>query len=330
MPRLRWSREVDFPVQMGITANARQSILSGSLSFLNRREMVGFPPDWKRADLPLLWLYNLHYHEFLWQLDFEQAREVVQDWVANHGPGTVQMGWEAYPTSLRLANWCMVFFGRYRAQTLRDEQFCAALWASICDQAEHLRRNLEWHLLGNHLLENAVALALVGSCFAHPVAEAWFEKGCAILDRGIARADPRGWRAHRTLADVPMSGALRAFAFERDWRWYIERTGETVSQASGEVARRPDPSRWRHRTAQRQCDWHLPGAASIDEKSRRKIAATQVLRACRKRLLRCPDQRWELYHLRLRGHWPGLPARAWACRFVLIRAFVARCAGGGR
>lgn len=185
MPRLRWSREVDFPVQMGVTANARQSILSGSLSFLNRREMVGFPPDWKRADLPKLWLDNLHYHDFLWSLEFGQAREVGADWIANYRMGKGLIGWEAYQISLRLANWCMVFFGRYRAQTLRDEQFCAALWASICDQAEYLRRNLEWHLLGNHLLENAVAFALVGSCFAHPVAEAWFEKGCAILDREL-------------------------------------------------------------------------------------------------------------------------------------------------
>ena len=83
MPRLRWSREVDFPVPMDITVNDRQSILSGSLSFLNRREMIGFPPDWKRADLPKLWLDNLHYHEFLWSLEFGQAREVGVDWIAN-------------------------------------------------------------------------------------------------------------------------------------------------------------------------------------------------------------------------------------------------------
>ena len=185
VPRLRWSQDVDFPALAGDAANDRQSILSGSLSFLNRREKVGFPPDWNRADLPSLWLYNLHYHEFLWRLDFEHAREVVRDWVANHESGTVQVGWEAYPISLRIANWCMIFLGRYRAQTLGDGRFCDALWASICDQAEHLRRNLEWHLSGNHLLENAMALALVGSCFEHPVAEAWFERGCAILDREL-------------------------------------------------------------------------------------------------------------------------------------------------
>ena len=185
MPGLRWDQDVNFPAPAGDTANERNLTLSGSLAFLNRRETVGFPPKWNRTDLPRLWLYNLHYHEFLWELEFEQARAVVLDWAANHGPGGVQVGWEAYPTSLRLANWCAIFFGRYRSRTLTDEPFCEKLWASIYEQAEHLRRNLEWHVLGNHLLENAVALALVGSCFEHQAARVWFGKGCAILTREL-------------------------------------------------------------------------------------------------------------------------------------------------
>lgn len=185
MPGLRWAQDVNFPAPAGDTANERNVTLSGSLTFLNRRETVGFPPKWNRTDLPRLWLYNLHYHEFLWELEFEQARAVVLDWVANHGPGGAQVGWEAYPTSLRLANWCAIFFGRYRSRTLTDEPFCEKLWASIYEQAEHLRRNLEWHVLGNHLLENAVALALVGSCFEHQAARVWFGKGCAILTREL-------------------------------------------------------------------------------------------------------------------------------------------------
>ena len=185
IPGLRWAQDVNFPVPAGDTTNDSDTIALGSLTFLNRQETVGFPPDWKRAALPRLWLYNLHYHEFLWELEFEQAREVVLDWVANHESGATQAGWEAYPTSLRLANWCAIFFGRDRSRTRMDEQFCERLWASIYEQAEHLRRNLEWHLLGNHLLENAVALSLVGSCFEHQAAKAWFGKGCAILEQEL-------------------------------------------------------------------------------------------------------------------------------------------------
>ena len=184
-PKLRWPEGVDFPVPTGSTDNAQSSIVLGFLTFLNQRKMIGFPPDWNCTNMPPLWFDNLYYHEFLWQLEFEQARTVVLDWIADYWLKSNRTGWESHRTSLRLANWCAIFFGHYRAQTQMDEQFCQTLWASIYEQAEHLRRNLEWHLLGNHLLENAVALALVGSCFVHPAAEAWFEKGCAILDREL-------------------------------------------------------------------------------------------------------------------------------------------------
>ena len=45
--------------------------------------------------------------------------------------------------------------------------------------------NLERHLLGNHLFENAVALALTGSCFDHPKARRWFMRGVRILERQL-------------------------------------------------------------------------------------------------------------------------------------------------
>ena len=185
LPQLRWSKEVVFPEPLGNVANNRKLILSGSLTFLNHQEPIGFPPNWNVTDLPRLWVYNLHYHEFLWQLRFEQARQVVLDWIANHRPEPGRAGWEAYPTSLRLSNWCALFFGRYRAETVTDEALCRILWASVSEQADYLRRSIEWHLFGNHLLENAVALALAGSCFEHSAAKAWFRKGCMILEREL-------------------------------------------------------------------------------------------------------------------------------------------------
>ena len=182
---MRWSEDVDFPAPPASTANDQHSLLSGSLAFLNRQETIGFPPTWNVTDLPRLWVYNLHYHEFLWQLRFEQARQVVLDWIANHRPEPGRAGWEAYPTSLRLTNWCALFFGRYRTETVADEGLCEVLWGSLCQQADHLGRHLDWHLLGNHLLENAVALTLVGSCFEHPAARAWYKTGYAILEREL-------------------------------------------------------------------------------------------------------------------------------------------------
>ena len=166
-------------------ADDQPDVLSGVLTFQNRSVTVGFPPDWNRTDLPRHWLYHLHYHDFLWALPFERAREAARHWMAHHPPGPGRTGWEPYPTSLRLANWCALFLGRHRARTLADPAFRDALWAGVRRQAGHLERNLEWRLLGNHLLENAAALAVAGSGFAHPDADRWLATGLRLLAREL-------------------------------------------------------------------------------------------------------------------------------------------------
>lgn len=160
-------------------------MLSGLFTFQSQQEALGFPPDWNRTGPPLLWLYHLHYHEFIWELPFDRARAVAKDWIARHPCGPDRVGWQPYPTSLRISTWCAYFFGRHRSRTLGDDAFRNTLWRSTCEQAYHLARNVEWHLLGNHLLENAVALVLAGSCFDHASARAWLQKGRALLAREL-------------------------------------------------------------------------------------------------------------------------------------------------
>ena len=175
----------DAPGDAAGRANPAADVRSGALTFLNRREAVGFPPDWRAAGTPKLWRYNLHYHEFLEGLAFEPARDVVLDWIARHRPGAGQVGWEPYPLSLRLSVWCAVFLGPHRARTLADARFRDLLWASMAEQADLLRARPERHLLGNHLLENGAALALAGSLFDHPAARRWLGAGRRILEREL-------------------------------------------------------------------------------------------------------------------------------------------------
>ena len=174
-----------WPAAFPAPAGDQPAVLSGVLTFQNLPVTVGFPPDWNRTGLPRHWLYHLHYHEFLWTLPFERAREAALHWMAHHPPGPHRIGWEPYPTSLRLANWCALFLRRHRGRTLADPRFRDALWASVRLQARHLMRNLEWRLLGNHLLENAAALALAGSSFTHPDAGRWLATGRGLLSREL-------------------------------------------------------------------------------------------------------------------------------------------------
>jgi uncharacterized heparinase superfamily protein len=157
----------------------------GRFRFLNREEDLGFPPRWSSPELPRLWQYHLHYFEWLWELPLAEARAAVRDWMARHGLARGRVGWEPYPTSLRLSNWCGYFHGRHREEVAEDRPFRAELWASIYRQAEWLRRHLETHLLGNHLLENAVALALCGACFDGGAAREWLRTGRDLLRREL-------------------------------------------------------------------------------------------------------------------------------------------------
>ena len=180
----RWEPRDEF-LATGPQNNASSDILGGNLCFLGRTEEVGWPPMWQIEKAGRLWEYNLHYFEYLWSLDFDSARKVVRDWIANHPLERRAPGWEPYPTSLRLMNWCAVFFARHAERTVADQAFRDELWRSTYLQAEWLLRHVETHLMGNHLLENAVALAFCGSCFGGEAAERWKKAGMDLLSEQI-------------------------------------------------------------------------------------------------------------------------------------------------
>jgi uncharacterized heparinase superfamily protein len=184
-PGRRWRPRCDFPPP-GPQRHRPEELRAGAFTFLNRSERLGWPPRWTNPELPRLWEYNLHYFEYLWALPYEDARCVVRDWVARHGLARGRVGWEPYPTSLRLLNWCAYFYGRHRERSEADRELRADLWASIQLQADWLAGHPEYHLLGNHLLENGAALAFCGACFGGAQAQAWLRSGVEILTRELA------------------------------------------------------------------------------------------------------------------------------------------------
>jgi len=181
-PPIEWGRTpIDEFLAPGVQANRAETVKQGRFEFLNRAEDLGWPPRWSCDELPKLWQYNLHYFEYLWALDLADARTVVLDWIRRHDLGKDRVGWEPYPTSLRLMNWCCVLPDKFRQQTDADDEFRRLVFQSSFKQAEWLSRHLETHLLGNHLLENGAALAMVGARFDGPAAERWLRVGKRIL-----------------------------------------------------------------------------------------------------------------------------------------------------
>ncbi len=157
----------------------------GDFAFLNKRRHLGWPPQWDPEGVSLLWRFHLHYFEYVWGLDFDDAHQAAVHWISDQEPDRKLPSWSSYVISLRLQNWSAYFFSQHVSRFNGDPEIAAPLWESMYSQAEHLSRNLETHLLGNHLWENGVALAMVGACFEDEAAERWLRKGMCVLDREI-------------------------------------------------------------------------------------------------------------------------------------------------
>ncbi len=145
--------------------NTREDLLEGIWSFINQKNTLGFPPKWEVPEVSKLWHYNLHYFDYIWSLNFEEARILVQDWLNRCSPRGLPEAWEPYVLSLRLSNWCHYFYGKNKEKMGSEEEFESEIRKSIFAQAVKLEKNLETHLLGNHYIENLVSLCTVGNYF---------------------------------------------------------------------------------------------------------------------------------------------------------------------
>lgn len=135
---------------------------------------------WDNPACDKLWRYNLHYFDDLNAHDSgERAAwhaDLLAAWIRENPPGS-GTGWEPYPTSRRIVNWIQWM--------LRRESGDAEVRANLATQTRWLRRRLEHHILGNHLIANAKALVFAGLFFEGPEAESWLQQGLEILAREI-------------------------------------------------------------------------------------------------------------------------------------------------
>jgi len=148
--------------------------------FLNEERLVVTAADWQGASWPRLWVYNLHYFDDLNAIGSEERaglhRALIERWIRENPPGT-GTGWEPYPTSLRICNWIKWFL---RGATATPQEL-----NSLAVQLRWLAENLEYHLLGNHLLANAKALVMGGLFFEGAEADRWFQLGASVLEEQL-------------------------------------------------------------------------------------------------------------------------------------------------
>ena len=148
-------------------------------SFLGEAGSLGVY-GWDGHGREKLWRYNQHYFNDLIaasaSLRYAWHLNLLENWVELNPPA-FGVGWEPYPTSLRIVNWVK--------WSLSGGTLSTSCIQSLAVQVRYLSRRLEWHLLGNHILANAKAMVFAGLFFQGDEANYWLEKGLRILEREL-------------------------------------------------------------------------------------------------------------------------------------------------
>ena len=128
-------------------------------TFLNLEKKFSHRINWDFKEYGKLWTYNLNYFDFINQknsVNLILEYEIIINEFINELP-TLQNANEPFPTSLRIINLI-----KFITTTNKNHQ----LWnESIYAQLYILDDQIEFHLLGNHLLENSFALTIGGLFF---------------------------------------------------------------------------------------------------------------------------------------------------------------------
>lgn len=151
---------------------------SNNFQFLNSsHKVLNF---FYKKELPKLWLYNLHYFDYIITKEglcnVKHSKRLIYNWVFAE-KDNLKIGLEPYPTSLRIVNWIkwLIFTG------VKDNK----LNNIILSQTKFLSKQIEWHIMANHLIANAKALLFSGVYFSCKEASGFRKLGEKILKQEI-------------------------------------------------------------------------------------------------------------------------------------------------
>ena len=143
---------------------------NGYFNFLNISHKFQNSINWNHSEYGKLWTYNLNYFDFLNQEDIrtQDALDLIYDFINKEE--TLKDAIEPFPISLRGINWIKFLTNN----KIDDENINQILYKHY----NILLDNLEYHLLGNHLLENAFSLLFAAYYFQD---EKFYKKSIKIL-----------------------------------------------------------------------------------------------------------------------------------------------------
>lgn len=139
-------------------------------SFLNLTKTFKNKIEWGYKEYGALWNYNLQYSNWLHQNDINDQEKLKLIRSLYRALEVREIILEPYPVSLRAIN--VIRFCSSR--TIYKSDILANLHAEL----NFLSHRYEYHILGNHLLENAFALSMGGAFFKNSV---WRDNALKIL-----------------------------------------------------------------------------------------------------------------------------------------------------
>ena len=130
--------------------NPNSYLGDNEFSFLNLAKDFNKEIDWNFAEYGKLWEFNLNYFDFLNQknIKIKDGIALIKNFLEKEN--VLKDGKASYPISLRGINW-VKFLAK---NNISDQKIDQALY----NHYQILLYNPEYHLLGNHLLENGFAL----------------------------------------------------------------------------------------------------------------------------------------------------------------------------
>lgn len=166
----------------GCLFNTQSYFPESTFEFLNMKVTIASAAGWNSTNYAKLWLYNLHYFDDLNAVDSADRvaahKALILRWI-HENPVMHGNGWEPYPLSLRIVNW-IKWLKRFPEQT--DD----VLLGSLHTQVKALEKQLEFHILANHLFANIKALVFAGCHFEGVDAQRWLGKGLGLLKKELA------------------------------------------------------------------------------------------------------------------------------------------------
>lgn len=166
------------PIVLFFTFTNDQNLVSekdNSFNFLNKKKFFGTEKiDWHFLDYGLLWQFHLHYFDYLNDSDLSVEFRVgsISQWIDNKDNSNIFT--HSYPASLRIINWI-----KFLLQNDIDNNL---IYESLHRQAQRLSAFVEYNIMGNHLLVNAISLVWAGVFFDD---KKMLLKGSALLRKEL-------------------------------------------------------------------------------------------------------------------------------------------------